>query len=265
MTGRELLEKLEELCPLDAAVEWDNAGFLIGEPDREVKRLCLALDATGPIIDEAIEEGADLILTHHPLLFRAVKTIRADDFLGGRILKLARHRISLISLHTNFDVCVMAELAADKLELTNREILEVTGERNGKPEGIGRAGLLPKEMTLEELAEYVKRKLELPFVTITGDKGRKIRKAAISTGAGKSHIDFCPALGAQVLITGDIDHHTAVDALEKGICLIDGGHFGTEKMFVPYMEDYLKKQLPEIEFFAAHMVSPLIVIDGKER
>lgn len=260
MTGRELLREMETLCPLPTAVEWDNAGFLAGNPDRDVKCICVALDAEGTVIDEAIEKSADLLLTHHPLIFQPIRAIRSDDYLGGRLLKLAEHRISLISLHTNFDVCVMAELSADKLELRERQILEPTGEWEKKPVGIGRAGLLPREMTLAELAEFTKEKLELQTVAITGDKNRKIKKAAISTGSGKSGIDLCLRLGAEALITGDIDHHTAIDAREKGICLIDAGHFGTEKMFVPYMEQYLRRRFPEIKTFSAHIAPPLTIV-----
>lgn len=260
MTGSKLLQEMEALCPLAMALEWDNAGFLAGNPDRDVKCICVALDAESAVIDEAIEKSADLILTHHPLIYAPIKAVRSDDYLGGRLLKLAEHRISLICLHTNFDVCVMAELAAEKLELTDRQILELTGEWNGKPAGIGRAGLLPREMTLAELAEFTKEKLELPSVTIIGDKNRKIKKAAISTGSGKSEIDFCPPLGVEALITGDIDHHTAIDAREKGLCLIDAGHFGTEKMFVPYMEQYLQRRFPEIKTFSAHIASPLTIV-----
>lgn len=197
-----------------------------------------------------------MIVTHHPLLFHPPKAIRADEYLGSRIIRLIENRISLIALHTNFDICVMADLASRKLGLANPQVLEVTGERDGKPEGLGQFGLLPREMTLKRLAEYVKERLGLDFVTITGDGEAQVQKAAISTGAGKSGIPACLENGVQVLITGDVDHHTAVDALEMGLFLIDAGHFGTEKMFAEYMAGYFKKEIPEVEAYIGQMEPP---------
>ena len=260
MNGRELLNQFNILCPFDMAVGWDNPGFLIGDPEQEVKKAALALDATGSVIEEAIEKGADMIVTHHPLLFHPPKAIRADEHLGSRIIKLIENRISLIALHTNFDICVMAELAADKLGLTNREVLEVTGVGENGPYGLGRIGLLPREMMLKELAEVTKKQLELDFVMVTGKEEKKVQKVAVSTGSGKSGIDFCLKNGVQVLITGDVDHHTAVDALEMGLCLIDAGHFGTEKMFAEYMAEYFQKEIPEVEAYVSRMEPPFIAV-----
>lgn len=260
MNGRELLGKFNALCPFSAAVEWDNPGFLVGDPDREVKKVALALDATSVVIEEAAEKGADMIVTHHPLLFRPPEAICADEHLGGRIIKLIENRISLIALHTNFDICVMADLAAEKLGLTNTQVLEVTGEREGKAEGLGRIGRLPGDMTLRELAEHVKERLELDFVTMTGDGGKQVQNVAVSTGAGKSGIGDCLKNGVQVLITGDVDHHTAVDALEMGLFLIDAGHFGTEKIFAEYMAGYFKKEIPDVEAYIGRMEPPFAVV-----
>ncbi len=260
MTGRALLEKFNRLCPFSMAVEWDNPGFLIGNPDWDVKKVGLALDATGSIIEEAVEKGADMLVTHHPLLFYPPKTICADDYLGSRIIKLIENRISLISLHTNFDICVMAELASGKLGLRDCRVLEVLEEKNGVASGFGRIGLLPREMTLRELAERTKALLGLDYVTIVGNEGKVVRKAAISTGSGKSGIGDCLKNDAQVLITGDIDHHTAVDALEMGLSLIDAGHFGTEKMFAEYMAEYFRKEIPEAEAYIGCMEAPFSVL-----
>lgn len=260
MNGRQIMDRFHMLCPFDRAAEWDNPGFLIGDPDREVKKAALALDATGSVIEEAIARGADLLVTHHPLLFHPPKALRADEHLGSRIIRLIENRISLIALHTNFDICVMADLAAEKLGITSGQVLEVTGEEEQGPYGFGRMGLLPREMTLKELAEETKRRLDLEFVTVTGREEQKVQKAAISTGSGKSGIDACLKNGVQVLITGDIDHHTAVDALEMGLCLIDAGHFGTEKMFAEYMAEYFKREIPEVTAYVSRMEPPFSAV-----
>lgn len=256
MNGRQLLEKFNTLCPFSMAMEGDNPGFLVGDPEREVKKAALALDVTSTVIEEAIEKGADMIVTHHPLIYRPAKDVCAAGHLGRRLLKLAENRISHIALHTNFDICVMAELAAGKLEMTNCRVLEAAGER----EGLGRIGRLPREMSLRELAGYVKERLALDFVTMAGDGEKKVQKAAISTGSGKSGVDACLENGVQVLITGDVDHHTAVDALEMGLFLIDAGHFGTEKMFAEYMAEYFKREIPEVEAYIGQMGPPFTVV-----
>lgn len=260
MNGRELLEKFNELCPFSMAMEGDNPGFLVGNPEREVKKAALALDATSAVIKEAAKSGADMIVTHHPLIYRPIKDVCSESHIGRRVLELTENGISLIALHTNFDICVMAELAAGKLGMINCKVLEVMGERMGKMEGLGRMGMLPEEMTIQELAEFVKRQLALDFVTIAGDGGKKVQKAAIATGSGKSGIDACIKNGVQVLITGDIDHHTAVDALEMGLGLIDAGHFGTEKMFAEYMAEYFKREIPEVEAYIGQMEAPFAVV-----
>lgn len=260
MNGRQLLEKFNILCPFSMAMEGDNPGFLLGEPEREVRKAVLALDADSAVIEEAAAKGADMIVTHHPLIYRPVNNVCAAGHLGRRLLKLAENRISLIALHTNFDICVMADYAAEKLGLNNCRVLEVMGERDGKEAGLGRIGQLSGEMTLKELAGYVKECLALDFVTIAGDGEKKVHTAAISTGSGKSGINDCLKKGAQVFITGDIDHHTAIDALEAGLLLIDAGHFGTEKMFAEYMAEYFKREIPEVEACIGQMKPPFAVI-----
>lgn len=260
MNGRELLEKFNGLCPFSMAMEGDNPGFLVGDPEREVKKAALALDATSAVIEEAAAQGADMLVTHHPLIYRPVNNVCAAGHLGRRLLKLAENGISLIALHTNFDICVMADLAAEKLDMANCRVLEVMGEREGTEEGLGRMGLLPAEMSLKALAGYVKERLGLDFVTMVGDGDKRVKKVAISTGSGKSGIGACLENGVEVFITGDIDHHTAVDALEMGLFLIDAGHFGTEKMFAEAMLEYFNREIPEVEAYIGKMEPPFCVI-----
>lgn len=260
MTGREFLQKMEALCPLSMAAEWDNPGFLIGDPDREITKIALALDATGEVIEEAVRKGANLIVTHHPMLFHPMKQISTQMHLGKRAIKMLENKISLIALHTNFDICVMAELAADKLELKNRQVLEPEGLFGGKEEGFGRFGMLEAPMTLKELAQFTKERFDLPFVIVNGEENAVVQKVAVATGSGKSGLENCAKNGVQVLITGDVDHHSAVDALEMGVYTIDAGHFGTEKMFADYMVSYLSEQMPEIEAYKAEMKAPFRVI-----
>ena len=156
-------------------------------------------------------------------------------------------------MHTNFDVMGMAEALADLLKLTDSQVLmEVlpSGEEEytaKEPQGIGRVGMLPRPMTLTECAGFVKKVLDLPYVTVSGPADRILRRAAVSSGSGRSMISYGLAKKAEVLITGDIGHHEALDAGEQGLCIIDGGHYGTEKLFAAYMEKWLGKEFPDLE------------------
>ena len=169
MILEELLDNLDELCPAEFAMDWDNSGLQTGRPDRPVRRVLIALDATSEVVDMAVREKADLILTHHPLIFKGVKRVTEDDFVGRRILTMAENRIACFAMHTNFDVLCMADAAADLLELSDRQVLEMTRQEWDQTEGIGRTGFLKKPMTLSELTEYVKTRFSVPSLRCYGD------------------------------------------------------------------------------------------------
>lgn len=242
MRCRELIRKLETLSPRSYAESWDNPGLLTGRYEKEIGKVMVALDATDEVIEQAVNAGADFLLTHHPLIFSARKQINDDDFIGRRLVKLLRNDICCYAMHTNFDVMGMADAAADRIALTDRQVLDVTRETDREKEGIGRIGKLPKAMSLEECAEFVKHSFALEYIKIFGERDRTVEKAAICPGSGKSVIQKSVLGGADVLITGDIDHHEGIDAMAMGLSIIDAGHYGLEKIFVPYMEEFLRKE-----------------------
>ena len=157
MTCREIIALLQEQSPERFACEWDNVGLLVGDFAQEVSKIYIALDATEEGIDEAIAEKADLLLTHHPLIFKGLKRINTEDFTGRRVLKLVENHISCYAMHTNFDVKGMAELAAASMGLSECAILDVTCQGEAGFEGIGRVGMLPAEITLEQCIDQVKQ------------------------------------------------------------------------------------------------------------
>lgn len=246
---------LEQLSPLKYAMTWDNVGLLVGREEKEVKTIMIALDATDEVIDQAISKNVDMLITHHPLIFSSMKRITEDGFIGSRILKLIGNDISYYAMHTNFDVAGMAEAAADKIDLIDREVLEpiyieedeksinIIESNQYKTQGIGRTGNFIKVMTLEECARFVKQRFDLEYVTVSGELTSKIDRVSISTGSGKSFVEKAIKQKAQLLITGDIDHHTAIDAKARGLSIIDAGHFGTERFMVSYVKDYLENYL----------------------
>ena len=252
----ELMENLEQFCPASFAESWDNVGLLVGRRDKEVKTVYLALDATGEVIADAAAKGAQLLLTHHPLLFTGIKQVTDQHYVGKRIAALLRNDMALYAMHTNFDVLGMADAAADDLNLMNREVLEVTYEDELAHEGLGRIGTLPEHMSLQECAAMVKDVFRIPRVRVYGDPDAPIVTAAILPGSGKDEIDLAVTKGADVMITGDITHHVGLDAVEKGIAVIDAGHYGVEKLFIPYMQEYLAREFPSLQVLCAPEKEP---------
>lgn len=260
MKCSEVIKKLEELSPVSFAEEWDNIGLLAGRRDKEVKSIYIALDATDEVIEDAIRQNADMLLTHHPLIFTRLSRIDTDDFIGRRVYQLIQHDICYYAMHTNFDVMGMADEAADEIGLQNRQVLDVIYEDEIAKEGIGRFGELSEQMSLLECAELVKKIFHLESVRVWGAENKIIKKAAIAPGSGGSCIKHALATKADVLITGDIDHHEGIDAVAQGLAIIDAGHYGIEKIFIPYMYDFLKRELPQMELMREIPHNPFWVL-----
>ena len=258
MKLKQIMQMLEELCPASFAMSWDNVGLLVGCSDKEVHTIALALDATSEVIAQAKSYGADLLLTHHPLLFSGIKKITDSDYLGKRILDLISSDLCCYAMHTNFDVLGMADAAADMLHLSDREVLEITYEDDISVEGIGRVGALLEPVKLSELAGKVAEVFEIEHVRYYGDPDQLMVTCAILPGSGKSEIDLAVKAGADVYITGDISHHDGIDAVEKGIAVIDAGHYGIEKIFIPYMKEYLEREVPEIRIVSCDAGAPFM-------
>lgn len=247
MKCSEVIACLEKIAPRCFAEKWDNVGLLAGRDDKEINKILLALDPTSDVVEEAAAWGADLLITHHPLIFSGIKSVTTSDFIGKRVFNLIFQDICYYAMHTNFDVMGMADAVADELELEKSQVLDVTFQDEISKEGIGRIGEVLRTMSLEECAKYVKDKCKLSSVKVFGDPHKLIDVVALIPGSGKDYIDIAIAKGAQVVITGDIGHHNGLDAVEKGLAVIDAGHYGLEKIFTSYMEEVLRRELPDIK------------------
>jgi len=256
----EMIEKLETLSPISYAEAWDNIGLLVGRRDKEVNTVYIALDATDDVIEEAVRLKADLLLTHHPLIFKKMSRVNTDDFIGRRVVRLIQSDISYYAMHTNFDVMGMADAAADELKLQNSQVLKVTYEDDISKEGCGRSGKLFKKMSLMECAELVKRTYQVPNVRVFGNLADLVEMVAVMPGSGGSYIKDALKAGVDVMITGDIDHHEGIDAVAQGLNVIDAGHYGIEKLFVPYMMEFLHRELPHIQLYQAQTKEPFVVV-----
>lgn len=264
MKAMELIKYLEEMIPPTCACSWDNVGLLAGRRDKEVKRVYVALDATDEVVADAIRNNCDFLLTHHPLLFHSIKRITDEDFIGRRLLGIIGSDISYYAMHTSFDAAPdgMADMAAMLLGLGMGVPMEVMSDELETPWGIGKTGNLEEECTLRELCERVKERFMVKNVNVYPAKGLegKVKRVAISPGSGRSMIEAAKNTQAEVLITGDIGHHEGIDAQAMGISIIDAGHFGLEKIFIPIMAERIRGDFPELEIFTAQPQAPCQVL-----
>lgn len=260
MNVAEFLHRVEEEIPKNLALDWDNVGLLVGDENRQVTKAYLALDATDEVIEHAIASGADLLLTHHPLIFSGMKQVVQQDFIGRRIIKLIEHKISYVAMHTNFDVQVMGEIAGRQLGLSHMEVLDVTIADKDKAKGIGCVADVTAPITLCDLAKKCKSRFDISSVKVFGDGQTELKRIAISPGAGKSEVEVALTSGADVLITGDIDHHTGIDAVARGLSIIDAGHYGIEHIFTSYMEAWIKMNFSDLQVVTEPDKEPFWVI-----
>lgn len=258
MLCRDIMKVIEATYPKHAALEWDNVGLLVGRTEKEVKKIYVALDATDEVIARAVAADADMLITHHPLLFSPLKKITDEHFIGGRVVKLLQHDISYYAMHTNYDVCGMADISAAILGLDGAETLEVTDEESR--EGIGRVGKLVCPMSLQSCGEFIKEKFQLDSVKVFGDLSSTVQRVAICPGSGKGMTELALEKNADVLVTGDIGHHEGIDAVAQGLAIIDAGHYGLEHIFIEDMANYLRKNVEGIVVETHEITHPFQVI-----
>lgn len=244
MKIHEVIKELNQLSPPSYALSWDNVGLSLGDSNKEVKKILVTLDVTNKVVEYAISNQVDFIISHHPLIFSPMKQINDSTVLGNKILKLAAKEIGCFAMHTNFDaVGGMAELAKERLQLEETKPFCECVEVDEKIEGIGRIGYLPKEMTVSQCADFVKQQFNLSSVAVYGDLERKVKKVAVSPGSGRHMIEDALSQQVELFITGDIGHHEGLDAIDGNLAVIDAGHYGLEHIFVPFVADYLTKVL----------------------
>ena len=245
MKCSELIEKLNILAPQEYQCDWDNLGLQVGSRDTEIHRALVALDVTNQVVEQAVAENVDFLLTHHPLIFKPLNRVDEEYFIARHIVKMIRAKMCYFVMHTDFDVApgCMADLAAERLGMKAEEPLETTGEVQGVPIGIGKVGTLPAPMTVEELAHKVRDAFGLPFVTVydQGLSGDPVTRIAVLPGSGGSMVSRAVSKGAQALVTGDIRHHDGINAVSCGMAVIDAGHYGLEHIFISFMADYIRK------------------------
>ncbi len=248
-----IISEMEKFAPKYLKEDFDNVGLMVGDKEQEVKKVLLALDCTLKVIEEAKEKDVDLIITHHPLIFRKPSSITTDTLQGKKIIELIKNNIALYSSHTNLDSVNegINHTIAKLLGFNNSKILEENKKDNTA--GIGRLAKIDKEITLEELVCLVKEKLNIQNLRVV--KGNeKISKIAIINGSGQEYIGRAVSKGANCIITGDTTYHFASDYKEMGISIIDVGHFASEWITFLMSIEGICNQLKDIEFIISKVV-----------
>ena len=235
-----ILLAVEELWPESLAEDWDEVGLVAGRPSAEVSRILFAVDPTLEVIEEAIEFGAELLITHHPLLLKGVTSVAATTAKGRAVHRLIESGTGLLTVHTNGDSAVggVSDVLADALDLQN--VTPLTPAANGLPEeGIGRVGDLKDVLTLGDFAARVFGILPAVAggVRVSGDRDGLVRRVAVCGGAGDSLFGEVRASNADVYLTADLRHHPASEAREAAVndrpYLIDVSHFASEWLWLP--------------------------------
>lgn len=240
-----VMNALERIAPRHLAEDWDNTGLLVGSYAQKVERILVALDVDDTVVAEAIERRADMIVAHHPAIFRGMKHLRTDLPLGRRLAALLTHGIAVAAAHTNLDMTrggvndvLVAHLGLEKLSA-----FVVTKQEDGATESLGRIGTLPAPVAIDDFAHRVRERLGVSHVRLVRAADRPVRRVAVCGGAGAEFIDTAVRRGADVYLTGDVKYHEAQRAAEQGMHLIDAGHFGTERPVLPVLADLLRAEL----------------------
>lgn len=257
-TVSEIEQALFELAPRECAQDWDNVGFLVGRRDREVRKVLVAMDITEDVIDEAVRWGADLIVTHHPVIFHGQKSVTDRDVTGNRVLRLLEGGLSAICMHTNLDC---AEGGVNDILA---QILGVQNPERFTNEGVGRCGWLAGPMALPEFVRLVSRALGCNGVRYA-DAGKPVHRVAVGGGACGEFEDAAIYAGCDTFVTSDLSYHQFVDARAKGINLIDAGHFPTENLICGEVAGYLAGRFPglEVQLSASHREAIQYYVEGE--
>lgn len=243
---------VEDFAPTKLKESYDNVGLMVGDLDKEVTNILVALDCTLEVIDEAVEKNCNLIYTHHPLLFRKPSSITGETLTGKKIIHLIKNDISLYSAHTNLDSTEggINESIMKILGFDNYVTMELSENRDAKDtkSGIGRFAKLEQPISLKELCNKVKASLEISYLRYAGKEDMMVSKVAVINGSGQDYFSLAKKMGADCIITGDTTYHFVSDYSEEGIGIIDAGHFGTEWPVFKYLAYILKEKLQSMGY-----------------
>lgn len=246
-TVTHIYDAIDRLAPFWLTMDFDNTGILVGDRNREVSCALLALDCTPAVVEQARQLGAQLIITHHPVIFHPLKRVNEDAV----VYQLIRSDIAVISAHTNLDIAQggVNDALASAIGLRDCRGLELLNEQTGA--WLGRVGTLPEPLSPEAFAAHVKSCLNAASVKFAAAP-RAIHTVALCSGSGADCLDAAISAGADALLTSEVKQHEYLAAAAAGISIFDAGHFDTEDIVIEPLRDYLAKEIPDVHFFTTH-------------
>lgn len=245
-TVKDIYDFIDSIAPFNTAEEWDNPGLLVGDKEKTVNKIIFALDCTEDVINQAISCGADLIVTHHPVIFKPLSEVTAHSL----VYKLIKNDLSIICAHTNYDKAIngVNDILCNTVDLNNVEHIDGACLN---------VGLLVNEMNSKEFAHFVKSKLN--GVVRFNNIEKTIKRVAVCGGSGSDYLSLTKSLNCDALLTGDGSHHSFLDAYEMGILLVCAEHFETENISIKPLADKVKNNF-DMECVIAVQKSPIIAI-----
>lgn len=246
-TVTQIYNAIDRLAPFWLTMDFDNTGILVGDRNREVSCALLALDCTPAVVEQAKQLGAQLIVTHHPVIFHPLKRVNEDAV----VYQLIRSDIAVISAHTNLDIAQggVNDALASAIGLRDCRGLELLNEQTGA--WLGRIGTLPEPLSPEAFAAHIKACLNASSIKFAAAP-RVIRTVALCSGSGADCLDAAISAGADALLTSEVKQHEYLAAAAAGISIFDAGHFDTEDIVTEPLRDYLAKEIPDVHFFTTH-------------
>ena len=242
MKIKEITDAIERFAPLALQEEYDNAGLVVGDPEREVGRALLAVDVTEEVLAEAEQEGCDLVVTHHPIVFHPLKRLNEADYVQRCVARAVRRDIALYACHTNLDSAPggMSWRLAEMLGVGNLRVLQPSETGDGA--GFGVVGELPEAIDTVEFMRIIQRRLEVSVIRYSDIATSGVRRVAVCTGAGASLIGEARRAGADIYITADMKYNDFM-APDKALTVADIGHFESEYCAIQLIFDILSKNL----------------------
>ena len=258
MNVNDALNFLSDFAPIELAEDWDNVGLLIGQRDDPVSSIMTCLTLTPDVAEEAVSNEASLVVTHHPILFRAVKKLTDDTAEGRMLLSLIRAGVAVYSPHTSYDSAYegINRQLADSLHLSNVRPLRLMDEPEqtaeaSEPAGSGRCGDLPEQSSLADFVDKVKQALGIGHTWFVGDSSAPIRRVGIACGAAAEFMSDAARENCDVLLTGEARFHACLEARTRGIALVLPGHYPTERPAMENLAGRLRQQFPDIRVWAS--------------
>lgn len=248
-TVKDIYNFLDEFCPFENCLDFDNVGILLGNENAKIRKVLLALDIVDEVIEEAKNLKANLIITHHPIIFNKIKSISSDSL----ICKLLKEDISVISAHTNLDVSKNGVnfYLAKALNLTDLKVLSFAENNKNLP--LGFIGKLNETLTCRKFAEFVKKRLNCKGARYINISNKKIQKVAVGSGSCGDLIYTAIKSQVDAFVTGEIKHHEILQAKQSGICVVDVGHYKSEDIVMDPLREKLCDNFKNIEFLKSQV------------